>query len=168
MSENDNQSIDDKISANSQTGTVIESGDGKGGEKKVGLILLVIGVLVAAGAALFMIFREQIIPVEESTNEASVAYIDITADGFVPDTLLVEPGTTVIWRNGDTEPHHVASNPYPEQTDHPELDSEGQIGPEQTYEFTVGEEEQTYNYHDANEPTKNGSITITLGDTIDE
>lgn len=83
--------------------------------------------------------------------------IEITKDGFVPATMLVEPGTQVTWVNKDNQPHYVASNPYPHRTDNPDLDSKQAIGPDQTYTFTITEK-KTYWYHDDYNPELSGTI----------
>ena len=49
---------------------------------------------------------------QTSTNErceAQTCHVNITKDGFVPKTLIVKKGTTVIWTNTDDRSHTVTS-----------------------------------------------------------
>ncbi|MGH9876711.1 MAG: hypothetical protein ACRD5H_03670, partial [Nitrososphaerales archaeon] len=49
---------------------------------------------------------------QESTREicdADICNVSITADGFVPKTLIVKVGTTVVWTNDDDGRHTVTS-----------------------------------------------------------
>ena len=44
-----------------------------------------------------------------SSGENQTFTVRIQADGFVPRSLNIKPGDTVVWVNGDTEPHRVVS-----------------------------------------------------------
>lgn len=97
--------------------------------------------------------------VEDSSEEfAKVAEVTITADGFEPATLLVEPGTKVIWTNTDDELHQVAANPHPTSEELPDLKSEI-LNEGQTYDFIAGQSGE-FGYHDYQNPTTNGTLIV--------
>lgn len=123
---------------------------------------LVIGLMGIAGLLLIgyaaRSLRQDAGPDEPVTNEQS-AVVQITAEGFVPATLQIDPGTTVTWVNADTEPHRVASNPHPDHSDLEGLDSAENIDAEASYSFTF-EEAGTFDYHDHLAPTTNGTVVV--------
>lgn len=91
---------------------------------------------------------------------ATQAVIEITKDGFVPATITVSKGTTVIWTNKDDKPHRVASNPHPEHDGLPGLDSKEVIGiKDGTYKFTF-DKAGNYDYHDHLNPITNGTVIV--------
>lgn len=85
--------------------------------------------------------------------------IEITSNGFIPAVVNVTKGTKVTWVNKDRKSHHVASNPHPEHTGTPGLDSRQPIGPDGTYSFTF-DKPGTNNYHDHLSPTMNGTVVV--------
>lgn len=87
------------------------------------------------------------------------AVINITKDGFEPKLATVEPGTTIIWVNKDSNVHHVESNPYPTASEHPDLNSKKALNTEESYSYKVSEPGE-YNYHDRMKPESNGRIVV--------
>ncbi len=93
-------------------------------------------------------------------DQPATAQVEITKDGFIPATLFVAKGTTVTWTNTDSNPHPIASNPHPEHTTLPGLDSKDVISIEGgTYSFTFDTPGE-YTYHDHLNPTTNGTIMV--------
>lgn len=41
--------------------------------------------------------------------DAEVCYIEITSEGFVPDNLVINAGSTAVWRNADEKVHAITS-----------------------------------------------------------
>jgi plastocyanin len=85
--------------------------------------------------------------------------IKVTSDGFNPAILTINKDTQVTWHVQDQESHRIASNPYPENSDFPSLDSKTNIGPGGSYAFTFSKP-GTYRYHDNLNPTINGTIVV--------
>jgi plastocyanin len=109
-------------------------------------------LLVIIAASIIVIVRHK------STSTTRQALIQITASGFVPDTLHVKAGTVIKWQNYDVSPHHVASNPYPADNSFSALNSHT-MAAGSSYNFQVNKT-QTIQYHDDNVPTHNGTIVV--------
>jgi plastocyanin len=88
-----------------------------------------------------------------------VATVHITSQGFQPATLVVKPGTRVIWTSDDSQATHlVASNPYPADNTLPSLKS-AQLGNGAQFSYTFNHT-GSYSYHDDLNPTTNGTIKV--------
>lgn len=90
-----------------------------------------------------------------------VCHVKITKDGFVPKTLIVKAGTTIIWTNEDDERRHTVTSGIPGEITHP-LKS-GLLATGDTYEFTFhifGLFEGRYRYFDQVIPTMRGEIIV--------
>ena len=90
--------------------------------------------------------------------------ITITSAGVSPKTITVVQGTQVTFVNNDSQNHDMFSNPHPEHTDCPEINSVGFITPGQTKQTGNLNTLRTCGYHDHNLPTVTslqGTITIT-------
>jgi plastocyanin len=116
--------------------------------------LLVLALLVAA-VLYFVFWSQDNQPEDKSTRVAAIA---ITANGFQPESIIVEKGTRVIWTNSDEKIHQVAANPHPTSEDLPSLVSEI-LNNDQVYEYTF-DESGTFGYHDKLNPTINGVIEV--------
>ena len=114
----------------------------------IALLILLIIVLVIA----------KIIDNNPSTPVTKTANIEITANGFLPATILVDKGTKIIWTNTDKKNHQVNSNPHPTNDALPGLNSEI-LNKDQTYEYTADQSGE-FGYHDGQEPTKNATIQV--------
>lgn len=84
--------------------------------------------------------------------------IQISAGGFSPSTTVVKAGTQIVWKNVDTAPHAVASNPYPKNSSVKGLHSQT-ILPDGSYAY-IAAKEGVINYHDDTQPTHNASIKV--------
>ena len=114
-------------------------------------VLLVIGL----GLLIYRFVNPQVVDKEV----AKVAYISITDHGFVPSEITVDRGTSVVWRNETTDPHQIASNPYPERDDLPSLNSDSHLQPSSEYSYTF-DKTGTFGYHDYLRPTTSAKITV--------
>src|SRR5262245_66314385 len=45
-----------------------------------------------------------------SAHQTATTTISITSAGFKPDDVRVQPGDTVVWKNGDSKQHQVVSD----------------------------------------------------------
>jgi uncharacterized membrane protein/plastocyanin len=100
---------------------------------------------------------------QESTREicdVHICHVSITSDGFMPKTLIVKVGTTVVWTNNDDGRHTVTSGSVGEVTSPLKsllLEKGG------TYEFTfdaVGAFSGSYKYFDQVTKTMRGEIIV--------
>lgn len=82
-----------------------------------------------------------------NTSTAKTATVTIAGNGVSPQTLTVDAGTTVTFKNNDSSEHQVASDSHPTHTDYPGFDSRSGIAPGGQFSFTftkVG----SWGYHD--------------------
>lgn len=95
---------------------------------------------------------------QSQVNSEKIAVVRITDKGFEPATLTVSKDTKIVWTNTGKKPHQIASNPYPQNTDLPDLKSEI-LNSDQTYSYqaTTG---GSFDYHDQQSPTTNGTLII--------
>jgi plastocyanin len=93
---------------------------------------------------------------------SAAATITITATGASPKTVTVSPGSQVTMINRDTVEHQMFSDPHPDHTDCPEINSIGFLAPgatRQTANLTIL---RTCGFHDHERPTETrlqGTIT---------
>ncbi len=101
-----------------------------------------------------------------STTSPSIepaAVIVITATGVSPKTVSVTRGSQVQFVNNDSRSHQMNSDPHPEHTDCPELNSVGFLSPgvkRQTGNLNTA---RTCRFHDHDAPENSslqGSIVI--------
>jgi len=114
------------------------------------LVCLVIGVVL---------YRNHNKPKAPTITAPTTAVVSMGEDGFSPQTLKIKVGTTVVFKNDGAEQHQVESNPHPEHTDLPGLDSKTALssGATYTYKFTKA---GTFHYHNELEPDENGTIIV--------
>ena len=139
-----------------------QQGDGNGKMKKMMIAIIVLIVVTVAGAAAYVyVNRDGDADSADTSQEGSdeAVTIEITANGFEPQVMQVDVGTTVMWTNTDTVPHGIQANPYPEGTDLPSLNTETEIGPGESYSYTFGDAGE-YGYHDKDDPTDNGEVVV--------
>ena len=89
--------------------------------------------------------------------------ITITSSGVSPKSLLVSPGTQVTFMNSDSRNHEMTSDPHPEHTDCPALNSVDLLVPGQSKQSSNLNAVRTCGYHDhqnAENATLRGTITI--------
>ena len=103
-------------------------------------LLLLIAVLAVAGVAS-----------AASAQRTASTTVTITATGFTPDDVRIQPGDTVTWKNADTKQHRVVSDTG--------LFASPTLAPNQTYSrrFDV---ESSYSYHDATNDSATGIVNV--------
>jgi plastocyanin len=83
----------------------------------------------------------------------------ITPTGFVPATIEINKGQSIVWTNYDTKVHTVSSDPYPKDNALLGFKSDP-FSNSQTYSF-VFDQKGTYSYHDdLNPSTFKGTIIV--------
>lgn len=87
------------------------------------------------------------------------AQITITAQGFVPQTILVKKGSTLNWTNRDNKPRQIASDPHPTHSLLPLLGRGKILSAGSSYTFTF-EKVGTFTYHDEENPLKLKGVVI--------
>ena len=129
--------------------------------KKVKLLVIIAALLLVLIIGLALKNSKTFTkPGKQASQVQSQAQIEITKDGFLPATITVTKGTRVTWTNKDSKVHRVASNPHPEHTGLPGLDSKDVIGIQGgTYSFTFDKPGE-YTYHDHLNPTVNGTVVV--------
>jgi plastocyanin len=103
-------------------------------------LLLLIAVFAVAGLAS-----------AASAQKNATTTISISATGFAPDEVRVQPGDTVTWKNNDTHAHSIVSDTG--------LFSSPSLAPGQTYsrQFDV---ESSYSYHDGTKTSSTGTVNV--------
>ncbi len=90
---------------------------------------------------------------------SEVQVIEITKDGFNPQSVTVDQNQTIIFLNRDDTPRWPASNSHPTHDLYPEFDPKKSIEPGDSWPFkpkNVG----TWKYHDHLFPHMRGVITV--------
>ncbi len=110
--------------------------------KKAIILVLAIVVLVIV----FAVFHKSNTKTQgsTSTNNAHSTYaalIEITAKGFIPQTLEVKPNTTVTWKNEDNNSHKIVSDNNLPSLESPALN----LNQTYSYKFTA---KGKVDYHD--------------------
>ncbi|MBI2833301.1 MAG: hypothetical protein HYX76_02620 [Acidobacteria bacterium] len=78
--------------------------------------------------------------------------ITITASGVVPKEIQVSPGSRVTFVNNDTRQHDMASDPHPDHSDCPEINSVGFLQPGRSGMTDNLVTVRTCGYHDHDQP----------------
>ena len=116
--------------------------------------ILLISIVGVALAVADLAAPEQTI----SETQQEEITVTITDQGYEPETLLVAPGTKVVWKNKGEVLHAVASGPHPTHENHQGLESP-EIPKGGTYSYTFAQT-GTYDYHDHLNPTLNGIVIV--------
>jgi plastocyanin len=101
-------------------------------------------------------------PTSPSPNPGSVT-ITITSSGVSPQNVTVASGAQVTFRNSDTRPHDIMSDPHPEHSDCPQINQVGVIQPGNSRQTGNLNAVRTCGFHDRNQPSNSalqGSIRI--------
>jgi plastocyanin len=86
--------------------------------------------------------------------------VEMTSAGFVPSTINIKKGTTVVFTNKDSVPHWPASSKHPTHFDYAGFDSMKGVLPGESYEFTFNEV-KSIGMHDHLNPKLFGKVTVT-------
>ena len=87
----------------------------------------------------------------------------ITSMGVTPRVVTVSRGSQVTFVNNDSRPHDMESDPHPEHTDCPEINSVGTLNPGQSRQTGNLNTARTCGFHDhlaAENGSLRGSIVI--------
>jgi plastocyanin len=90
--------------------------------------------------------------------------ITISNNTVSPKNITVVQGTQVTFTNSDNRSHDMNSDPHPQHTDCPEINSVGFLNPGQSRQTANLNTVRTCGYHDHNQNTVEslqGTITIT-------
>ena len=99
-------------------------------------VLLVLGIVAVSGC---------------TSKQPAANTVTIQNNAFVPSTLHVQVGTTVIWVNKDPNTQDVVS-------DNKMFDS-GNLANGQSYNYTFNQT-GSYSYHSSIHPSMNGNIVV--------
>lgn len=88
-----------------------------------------------------------------------LAQITVTAQGFVPQTILIKKGSSVNWTNRDNKPHQIASDPHPTHSLLPAL-GKGKLLPAGSSFTLTFDKAGTFSYHDEENPLKFKGVVI--------
>ena len=101
-------------------------------------------------------------PTSPSPNPGSVT-ITITSSGVSPQNVTVAAGAQVTFRNSDTRPHDMMSDPHPEHSDCPQINQVGVIQPGNSRQTGNLSTVRNCGFHDRNQPSNSalhGSIRV--------
>jgi plastocyanin len=85
--------------------------------------------------------------------------MDSQTGEFVPVTSFVKVGTKVTFKNTDTKPHWIASDPHPTHTDLPGFDAKAPIAPGESYTYTF-DKVGHWLFHDHLNPAFGGAVEV--------
>ncbi len=87
------------------------------------------------------------------------AKVNITKDGFTPQTITIKRGAEVTWTNKDSKDHQVMSDPHPTHSLFG-LVTDERLKTNETVTYTF-EKSGTYTYHDELNPLKlKGTVIV--------
>ncbi len=86
--------------------------------------------------------------------------IVLTEDGFVPDTISIRRGTTVVFTSTTGEYFWPASNLHPSHSIYSEFDPKEPIAPDGSWSFRFDKPGE-WRFHDHIAPYYTGTITVT-------
>lgn len=127
--------------------------------RHISVSLMLMGAAVLVFSLVFWVaywFAPSAVP---PARQYPVAVVQITPQGFSPQSLSVAPGTKVVWVNTDSRPHLVAADPYPTHAELPALVAPRALGQRETYSF-IFTKPRTVHYHDDLNPTLGGVIIV--------
>jgi plastocyanin len=83
--------------------------------------------------------------------------ITIASAGVSAAQITISPGTRVTFMNSDTRAHNMTSDPHPEHTDCPEINTVGLLQPGQSRETGNLNAVRTCGFHDHDNPPPGGA-----------
>lgn len=93
----------------------------------------------------------------DTATEAIV--VRYTNTGYEPKTITVPAGTTVTFKNESTSNMWTASDPHPIHTKLSAFDSDKNIAPGQSYQFTFTKA-GNWTYHNHSVPNHTGTVVV--------
>lgn len=124
------------------------------------ILLIILAVLLTAGWFINQqgIFFQKTQPATPQ-GQLPAAQVNITAQGFVPQTILVKKGSSVNWTNRDNKPHQIASDPHPTHSLLLTL-GKGKLLPAGSSFTLTFDRTGTFTYHDEQNPLKFKGVVI--------
>lgn len=141
-------------------------------------ILVIVVVLLLAGAAVFALQNSQpnevnqdttqtettTVESDDSTDEATPApsermTVTYTDNGFEPQDITVKKGTTVMITNNSSKDVQFSSDDHPVHRDNPEMNLKT-LSPGESTSYAPSEA-GTWGFHDHLDDSKTGSVTVT-------
>jgi hypothetical protein len=92
-----------------------------------------------------------------SPSPGGSATITITSGGVSTTQLTVTPGTRVTFVNNDARAHNMTSDPHPEHSDCPEINTVGLLQPGQSRETGNLVTIRICGFHDHDDPPPGGA-----------
>ena len=111
-------------------------------ERSVGKAVMVIALLMSACG------RSASNTSPSTLSSGAAAVITIASSGVNPHIITVKAGSQVTFINNDSIDHQMFSDPHPEHTDCPELNSVGFLAPGQSRETSNLNVVRTCGFHD--------------------
>ncbi|HEX9367311.1 MAG TPA: hypothetical protein VF921_11820 [Vicinamibacterales bacterium] len=96
-------------------------------------------------------------PSTPSGGGTTTTTITITSTGVSATQTNVTPGARVTFVNSDTRSHNMTSDPHPEHTDCPEINTVGLLQPGQSRETGNLVTVRTCGFHDHDDPPPGGN-----------
>jgi plastocyanin len=122
----------------------------------VARVIVLAGVLGACGGSSPAPSPAPVPPVATNT-------ITITSSGVSPKNVQIAVGSRVLFFNNDSRSHNMQSDPHPDHTDCPELETVGFLSPGQSHETKNFVTARTCGFHDHDDFSQQnlqGSIII--------
>ncbi len=122
------------------------------------ILLFTLAVLLLAGQYL----KQQKVSPQPVVSQVQtpIAQVTITAQGFIPQTILIKKGSTINWTNQDSKPHQVSSDPHPTHTLLPAI-GKGKLLPAGSSFTLTFDKTGTFTYHDEQNPLKfKGTVVV--------
>ncbi len=102
-------------------------------------------------------------PASPSTTPVPTTTITITSSGVSPKDIVVSVGSQVTFINNDTRQHEMDSDPHPEHTDCPAINSVGLLSPGQSRQTSNLNVVKVCGFHDhMNDGNQSLRGTITI------
>lgn len=127
-------------------------------------IIMAIGIIYSAVTVLKPPSIETSSQQESQTQITPSSKVTYDQNGFSPQSLTVDVGTTVTFENNTELPLWVASDPHPDHTSYPELDTSIEFqdhvppgNPSYSFKF---ERRGTWSYHNHSQPEHIATITV--------
>jgi plastocyanin len=134
-------------------------------EKRNKKVILISVVIVLSVAALFYFYdflkegRNDISNVSDTQEPAAGnTIVEITNEGYNPQTVVIKKGAVVTWVNKGDQTHTVSSDPHPTHTDLPGLTS-NPMQPNQSFSFAF-EQTGSFGYHCHFHPNVKGRVIV--------
>jgi len=118
---------------------------------KITLLLLFLTLVFVV----FYLFKDDSIAVTAGPEHT----VELRADGFYPETIAIQQGSTIIFSTTKTSPFWPASNLHPLHTIYPKLDSQRPLDQHESWSFRF-DDIGKWEYHDHLNPTYTGRIIV--------